>query len=197
MNRFFNLFKMSNTTLLLIIITSVVYFFQSIIFLGDTSATSIYYSGGILGIYMNLHNSYRFITAMFVHIGFTHFFMNMTTLYFTGPVVQSLYGKTKFLMIYLISGIVGNIFSVIFTPDVVSAGASTALFGLFGVLAMNGLQQRNQLVSTVGRSYWGVIGLNLFMNLSQPHVSLIGHIGGLVGGVICYFLLKPKYHDYY
>lgn len=186
-------FRISNTTLILILITTIVFFFQQITFLFDTSAYSIYYAGGILGIKFTLSEWYRLITPIFVHIGITHFVVNMITLHYTGPVIDRLYGSAKFVLIYLICGICGNIAAAVFNPLSVSAGASTSLFGLFAILAMNGMYHKDPMVSIVGKNYMSVIAFNLILNLMQPNVSLAGHIGGLIGGVICYYCFKTKY----
>ncbi len=76
---------------------------------------------------------WRLVTPpMFLHIGFEHLILNMVTLYFIGSQLELILGHGRFLLVYFISGIMGNIASFAFNPNALSAGASTALFGLFG-----------------------------------------------------------------
>lgn len=80
---------------------------------------------------------WRLITPMFIHIGFTHILMNGITLYFIGQYVEELFGHWRFAIIFFVSGILGNLGSFAFTAGL-SAGASTAIFGLFGAFMMLG-----------------------------------------------------------
>lgn len=87
----------------------------------------------------------------------------------------------------------GNIFTLFFTPHVVAAGASTSLFGVFSAIAIAGYFGKNPYLKQVGKSYQVMILLNLFFNIFTPGVSLAGHVGGLVGGVlVAIFLTKQN-----
>lgn len=80
------------------------------------------------------HGQYwRLLTAMFLHIGIMHLFFNSYALYIYGPVVERLYGKVKFTIVYLLSGLLGSLASYAFSPNP-AAGASGAIFGLMGSL---------------------------------------------------------------
>lgn len=72
---------------------------------------------------------------IFVHIGWAHFLMNTATLFFIGRQVENVFGWLRFTLIYLLSGIFGNALVFLITPNIVSAGASTSLFGLFAAVA--------------------------------------------------------------
>lgn len=186
--------KKRSITTVLITITLISFIIQFLRFPGSsTSSVAIYESGGILGSYFTLDQSYRLITPIFVHIGIVHLVMNMLTLYFTGPIIEEIYGKSKYIAIYLICGIIGNAMSATFSPDAVSAGASTSLFGLFGILAMISSHKSSQM-SLALSGYWNLIIINLLMNLTQPSVSLSGHLGGLLGGIACYYVFRPNIH---
>ena len=92
------------------------------------TGAAIYYSGGIIGEVVKVDPSqlWRIVTATFVHIGLEHFVLNMITLYYLGRLAEDLFGSKAFLALYLLSGMMGNVFVAIFTPDVIAAGASTA-----------------------------------------------------------------------
>ncbi|MBM7688394.1 rhomboid family intramembrane serine protease [Enterococcus ureilyticus] len=132
------------------------------------------------------HQYWRFFTPMFLHIGWLHFVVNMVTLYYVGSQVESIYGHWRYLAIYLLSGVAGNIVSFTFgTQTSISAGASTSLFGLFGAFIILGRHFRtNPAISFMVQRYATFIGINLIFNLFSSSVDIMGHIGGLIGGLL-------------
>ena len=89
----------------------------------------------------------------------------------------------------MLSGVVGNAFTLFFTPNVIAAGASTSLFGVFAAIMVVGYFGRNSFLKELGRNYQLLILINLLFNLFTPGVGIIGHIGGLVGGILCAIFL--------
>ena len=77
---------------------------------------------------------WRLFSAIFVHIGWEHFIVNMISLYFLGQQVEEIFGSKQFFLLYLLSGMMGNLFVFAFTPKVLAAGASTSLYGLFAAI---------------------------------------------------------------
>lgn len=136
---------------------------------------------------------WRLITPIFLHIGFTHLLFNSLTLYYLGSMVERVAGHTKFLAIYLLSGIMGNLFSYQFS-DSISAGASTSLFGLFAFfIALSRIYPDNLSVKQLGDQYKGLIIINIILNIFMSNVDIAGHIGGAVGGLlITYALMSDK-----
>ena len=132
---------------------------------------------------------WRLVTPIFVHIGWEHFFFNALTLYFVGQMAEQIWGHHKFLALYVLSGIVGNVFTLFFTPNVVAAGASTSLFGVFAAIMVAGYFGRNPYLKELGRNYQALILINLLFNLFTPSVGIAGHIGGLVWCVLCAIFL--------
>ena len=107
----------------------------------------------------------------------------MVTLYFLGMQIEYLFGPWRFLVIYLVSGICGNSASFAFTPAI-SAGASTALFGLFGAYLMLGESFRNDpYIRTIAKQFLVLVVLNLLSDLTGS-IDLWGHLGGLIGGFL-------------
>lgn len=133
-----------------------------------------------------LHEYWRFFTPMFLHIGWLHFAVNMVTLYFVGSQVESVCGHWRYLLIYLLSGVAGNVVSFTFgSAGSISAGASTSLFGLFGAFIILGRHfKNNPAVSFMVQRYATFIGINLIFNLFSSSVDIMGHIGGLIGGLL-------------
>lgn len=159
------------------------------------SVQTVYDFGGVLGdeIQVDPSQSWRLLAAMFVHIGLQHFVLNMVTLYFLGRIAEDLFGSKAFLALYLLSGLMGNLFVLVFSPEVVAAGASTALFGIFGAIASLRFIARSPYIQYLSQSYTSLILINILFSF-MPGISLAGHLGGLVGGGILAFVF-PVYGE--
>lgn len=128
---------------------------------------------------------YRLLTSMFLHSDIIHIACNMYALYILGPQVERYYGKTKFLLIYLLSGLLGSIFSCAFmSADTISIGASGAIFGLLGSIAYFTYYYRATLQGLLRSQVVPVILLNLAIGFMVPGIDISGHIGGLFGGIL-------------
>ena len=159
------------------------------------SVQTVYDFGGVIGaeIQVDPSQSWRLLAAMFVHIGLQHFVLNMVTLYFLGRIAEDLFGSKAFLALYILSGLMGNLFVMIFSPEVVAAGASTALFGIFGAIASLRFIARSPYIQYLSQSYTSLILVNILFSF-MPGISLAGHLGGLVGGGILAFVF-PVYGE--
>ena len=140
---------------------------------------------------------WRLISPSFVHSGWEHLIFNGVTLYFVGRIAEDLWGAGKFLLLYLLAGLMGNAATLFFTPTVVSAGASTSLFGLFAAVVIVGYIGNNAVLKRVGRQFLILIALNLAFNLmdllsGHPSISIVGHLGGLLGGGLTALFLPMK-----
>jgi len=143
-------------------------------------------------IIMNPIQIWRLFSAIFVHIGLEHFVVNVITLYFIGRQAEDIFGSRNFFLLYMMSGLMGNIFVFFFSPDALSAGASTALFGLFAAVVILGYYSHSPLLNQLGRNYLALIVINLIFNLFTPSVGITGHLGGLVGGALAAIFLANK-----
>lgn len=159
------------------------------------SVQTVYDFGGVLGaeIQVDPSQSWRLLAAMFVHIGLQHFVLNMVTLYFLGRIAEDLFGSKAFLVLYILSGLMGNLFVMTFSPEVVAAGASTALFGIFGAIASLRFIARSPYIQYLSQRYTSLILINILFSF-MPGISLAGHLGGLVGGGILAFVF-PVYGE--
>jgi membrane associated rhomboid family serine protease len=136
---------------------------------------------------------WRFVTPIFFHANILHIFFNMYALYNIGLQIERPLGYARFLMIYFFSGIAGVFASFLFTATP-SLGASGAIFGLIGALAvflyrhyrLFGVAGRNMLYNVVF-----IIIINLVISVSVPEIDLWGHVGGLVTGSALAWLLSP------
>lgn len=127
---------------------------------------------------------YRLLTCAFLHIGIFHLFFNMYALFIIGPQVESFYGKARYLFIYLVSAITGSMMSIAFNHNVISAGASGAIFGLLGCLLYFGYHYRIYLGNVIRSQIVPIIVLNLVLGFMLTGIDNFAHIGGLVGGIL-------------
>lgn len=136
---------------------------------------------------------WRLITPMFLHIGFTHIFLNMVTLYFVGIQLEAAFGHARFLIIFLVAGIGGNVASFCFSNSL-SAGASTAIFGLFGAFMMLGESfWQNPIIRQLARTFLAFVVMNIAFDLFTPGIDLAGHLGGLIAGfLVAYTVGVPQ-----
>jgi rhomboid protease GluP len=132
---------------------------------------------------------WRFVAPVFIHIGIIHLFVNMYSLSAIGPLIEQLYGSGRYFVLYLLTGIGGVAASYFFAPGNLSAGASTALFGLLGVLFVFGFRYRNELPGGFRHTFSParlvpVLALNLFITFALPFIDKWGHLGGLFTGAV-------------
>lgn len=136
---------------------------------------------------------WRLLAACFLHIGFLHIAFNMYVLYQVGPFTERLFGGARYLAVYLLAGIGGNLLGLWLHPMTVSAGASGAIFGVYGGLLAFLLRERAALrpeaVRSIGQSALIFIGFNLFYGAASAHTDLTAHIGGLATGFLAGLVL--------
>lgn len=137
---------------------------------------------------------YRLIVSIFLHGGLLHFLCNMYSLYVLGPQLESFFGKVKYTIIFIGSGIVGNLLSMAFLQDTfVSVGASGAIFGLLGALLYFGYHYRVYLSGVIRSQIIPLIILNLAIGFVATNINNLAHIGGLIGGVLLSMAVGVKY----
>ena len=143
---------------------------------------------------------YVLITSMFLHFGLSHLFNNMLVLTYVGCELEKRIGKIPYFIIYMGSGIAGNLLSLwyynsIEGNDVVSAGASGAVFGVIGGLFIFLVVNHKKDETINPRRLFNMIFLTIYYGLSSSGVDNAAHIGGLCFGIIGVFLLS-KILDY-
>jgi rhomboid protease GluP len=126
---------------------------------------------------------WRFITPVFLHIGYMHLAMNTLALYYLGIAVERMYGHTRFLFIYLFAGATGFIASFLFSSTL-SAGASGAIFGCLGALLYFSTINPRAFFQTMGINVIFILVINLAFGFTATGIDNAGHIGGLVGGFL-------------
>lgn len=162
---------------LIIFVNVAVYIYMMILFGTTTDPDVLVYSGAMYGPAFDWAD---LITANFIHIGFAHLLSNMLSVLILGPMLEEYLGTIRYLAIYLLSGVIACIGIYYFANDTVTAGASTAIFGLMGALAALVLTKRDHFKQHLEFAIV-IIGYNLYATF-QPGISIPAHIGGLVVG---------------
>jgi membrane associated rhomboid family serine protease len=133
------------------------------------------------------HQYWRLITSIFIHIGIIHLLLNNYALWIIGQEIERIYGSARFVILYLATGIIGSLGSYVFSPQATSAGASGAIFGLFGVMAAFAFRYRKEipefLSRDIKRRVIPIIFINLAFGFSVRIVDNAAHIGGLLSGI--------------
>ncbi|MDX2677185.1 rhomboid family intramembrane serine protease [Streptomyces sp. NY05-11A] len=123
---------------------------------------------------------YRLLTSMFLHASIIHILSNMLSLWWIGGPLEAALGRARFLALYLVSGLAGGALTyLIAEPNQASLGASGAIFGLFGALAVLVRRQRLDM-----RPIIALLVINLVITFGWSGISWQAHIGGLVAGVV-------------
>ena len=177
-------FKKPIVTYSLIFICILVFILMYVLGNGSTDNYTLLVFGANVDTLTKNGDYYRLFTSMFLHIGILHLLCNMYSLYIIGKEVENVFGKVKYLIIYLLSGIAGSILSLAFNHNTICAGASGAIFGLLGALLYFGYYYRTYLGVTLTRSIIPVIVLNLIIGFTSSGIDNAAHIGGLVGGIL-------------
>jgi len=136
---------------------------------------------------------WRLITPIFLHTGFSHFLFNCFSIFLFGPALERALGKPKFLAVYLFTGILANIATLVTEPLTFShLGASGSIFGMFGYyIAL--IVFRKDIISRNNSQVIGTIAaLSLIMTFIQPNINIGAHLFGFLFGVAAGSLLEAK-----
>jgi rhomboid protease GluP len=131
---------------------------------------------------------WRLLSSMFLHFGILHIAMNMWALWSVGRFIERALGSEAYMDVYLLSGWAGSVASEITKPMAVSAGASGAVFGVFGVMLAFVLRPRQTVPMAALRALRGstfsFLAVNLMLGISAPSINFAAHLGGLVCGFV-------------
>lgn len=183
-------------TYLLIVLNGLMFFYNyqtngNDTLLGTISAQQLIEVGGMNGDTSPM----SWITSMFQHASFMHILLNMISLLSLGVIISQMYGNFLYIIGYFATGLVGNIATVIFTPETTSVGASGAIFGLLGMYVVGGIVQGgfSGLTNTIG-----LLIPQIIATLTIPQINIYAHFGGLIAGIILgiVFVIIIKLKDF-
>jgi membrane associated rhomboid family serine protease len=149
---------------------------------GALIARGVYPDGSLGGVANG--EWWRLISSAFLHYGFIHLGLNMLALYWFGPLLERMLGSLRFALLYLASGLAGSAGALLLSPNDITVGASGAIFGVLGALLV--LEQQGIIHS--GGQIFALIVLNLLLSVTLSGISIGGHLGGLVAGVLTMIL---------
>lgn len=187
--------KRSICTIALVLVNVAVFFFLTA--KGMTEDAEFMLEHGAMYVPYVLQGEYQtIITSMFLHFGFEHLMNNMLILALIGWNLELEIGKIKFLLIYFLSGIAGNVLSAWMELQVgdfaVSAGASGAIFGLIGAAFYVAIRNKGQFGEISGRGLLFMVVVSLYYGFTSEGVDNFAHIGGLLAGFVLAILLYWK-----
>ncbi|MGA7617468.1 MAG: rhomboid family intramembrane serine protease [Thermoanaerobaculia bacterium] len=163
---------------------------------GQESMPVLYDLGAVTaGIFVN-GQYWRLLAAMFLHIGLLHIALNLWALYQLGAAFELMFGKARFLLTYFVSGLVASsassYWALIHHRQILSAGASGAIFGILGALIIAIRRSPVWRHQPWARSlthqliFWAL--LNVFLGFTIPGIDNTGHLGGFAAGLLLGFI---------
>ena len=145
------------------------------------------------------HQWWRLLTSCFLHFGIIHIGFNMYVLYQIGPFIEITFGRARYLIVYFIAGLAGSVTSISIHPNSVSAGASGAIFGLYGAVFGFLLINRRTLDPVATKSIAKSAGIFILYNVVYGSMSgttdLSAHFGGLIAGFLAGMVLARSRND--
>lgn len=134
--------------------------------------------------------AWRYVSSMFLHIGFTHLLFNCFAIYVFAPPLERLLGSWSYLVLYILSGVIGNIGSQWLHQDIyIGAGASGAIYGIYGAYLYLALFHRAVLDKQSRQTVTTILVVGVVQSMIIPNVDLYAHLGGFVGGMLLMAIL--------
>jgi membrane associated rhomboid family serine protease len=155
--------------------------------LGGSTSNSFFGDYALNGPAVAAGDYWRLVTSGFLHYGILHIALNMYILWWLGRELEPSLGHVRFAAIYFASMLCGSFGALLVTPNALTAGASGAIFGLFGAAFMIG---RARGIDVWRNGIGPLIVFNLVFSFVVGGVSIGGHIGGLIGGAIAGFVME-------
>lgn len=177
----------------LILLANIVMFLVLTFNGGSTNSNTLLKYGAMTDLEEYAGQSWRLLSSMFLHNGMTHLISNCFAILVFAPPLETYLGKWRYGLLYLGSGVVGNIISlqVYLQSDIyhVSVGASGAVYGVYGALLYIALLQRQLMDESSRKTLYSLLIVGVVFSVAVPRVNLIAHLGGLVGGFFIYGLI--------
>lgn len=132
---------------------------------------------------------WRLVTPIFLHANFTHLLFNSMSIFLFAPPLEQMLGKVHFLIVYIGSGIIGNIGTYLIEPlDYVHVGASGAIFGLFGVYLFLTVFRKELIDQDQSKMIVTLLIIAVLTTFINSNINIMAHLFGLAGGFLLSFL---------
>lgn len=149
--------------------------------------------GAMLSINKNMTELPYLLTSTYQHIGgMMHYLFNLSAVIVSAPFLERVFGTVRFTLLYNLCGIAGSATTLYFTQNVISSGASGAIFGLTGVYVALLVKQHHWLTSDIKQRIIPILIYGLIFTFVVPNISITGHLGGLLAGMILGMIISPK-----
>ena len=189
-----DVFKPKKIIVTKILILICVFMYLVTLFIGDNFDNALVLLGANNRDLVLNGEVFRLIASAFLHGNLIHLIVNMYSLWIIGSQVENYIGRWKFLVIYLLSALMGSLMSIVFLDEYsLSIGASGAIFGLMGSLLYFGYHYRLYLSRTLTSQIIPIIIINLILGFALNGIDNACHIGGLIGGYFATMIVGIKY----
>ena len=152
---------------------------------GSPGLIRMVYLGAQVNVLVLQGQWWRIVTAIFLHLNYLHIILNGWSLFIMGELVEPAYGSFRFVVLFLLGGVMGGLLSLVaYPPDAVLVGASGAIFGLLGATGVIALEAQGPMRGYLLRWLGSILVLNLAFDFMYPGIGVWDHVGGLVGGFL-------------
>ncbi|MFC7680839.1 rhomboid family intramembrane serine protease [Paenibacillus sp. GCM10028914] len=159
---------------------------------GSTNRLTLLEYGAVTNLEPLVSEWWRYIAAIFLHNGFDHLFFNSFALLVFAPPLERIMGSFKYALLYLLSGILGNVISVAYYDNIgegfYGVGASGAIYGVYGAFLYIALFQRNMMDEASRKMLYTLLIMGVMFSFA-PGIGWAAHFGGMIGGFFIYGLL--------
>lgn len=181
-------------------VTSAILGIMAVLFLAmevtgsSNSLKTLYEFGAMYSDHGETHEWWRYFSSMFLHIGFSHVLFNAFALYVFAPPLERLLGPFRYAAFFLLSGLVGNAFSMLFTqPPFIAAGASGAIYGIYAAYLYLALFHRHVLDEGTRTTVIMIVVMGAISSVVIPNVNLFAHLGGFLSGFVYFAILARRF----
>jgi rhomboid protease GluP len=127
---------------------------------------------------------WRYVTAIFLHIGWEHLLFNSFALYVFAAPLERLLGASRYILYYLACGIIGNLASALMHSDIyIGAGASGAIYGVYGAYLYLSIFRKDMIEFETRQTVIPIIVIGFIYSIVAPHIDIYAHLGGFIGGL--------------
>ena len=159
---------------------------------GSTSVRTLLEHGAVMNVEPFRDESWRYIAAIFLHNGFDHLLMNSFALLVITPPMERILGTFRYALLYLLTGVLGNILSVALYDRMgevaLLVGASGAIYGVYGAFLYIALLQRHMLDEASRKMLFTLLIIGVVFSFA-PGIGWMAHLGGMLGGFFLYGLM--------
>ncbi|RXT08129.1 rhomboid family intramembrane serine protease [Ammoniphilus sp. CFH 90114] len=158
---------------------------------GSTNPNTLVQFGAYYKPFVLQGDLYRLFAPIFIHIGWEHLLFNCFAILIFAPGLEVMLGKFRYLILYLGSGLVGFIMTLFFSSAVLAAGASGAIFGVYGMFAYLSMYRRDLMDYYSRQTILPILVIGVVLTF-LPGISITGHLGGLATGYLLGFILMRR-----